>query len=88
MAENNHMSKKKLMRQLQELEFAIIETGLYLDGHPNCKKALAYYNQMKEKRNAVREKYETMYGPLTIFANNSNDTWHWVKTAWPWELED
>ena len=87
MAENS-MSQKKLMRQLQELEFAIIETALYLDGHPTNKKALKYYNTMKEKRNQVRAQYEEAYGPLTIFANNSENTWHWVETTWPWELED
>ena len=87
MAENN-MNKRKLLKQVQELDFAIIETGLYLDGHPMCKKALKYYNMLKEKRAAVRAQYENLYGPLTIFSNNSENTWHWVKTTWPWELED
>ncbi len=87
MAENN-MSKKKLMTLVQQLDFAMIETGLYLDGHPNCKKALKYYNTLKEKRDAARAQYEAAYGPLTLFQNNSENTWHWVKTAWPWELED
>lgn len=86
MAENN-MSKKKLMNMIQQLDFSMIETALYLDGHPNCKKALKYYNGLKEKRDSARAQYEATYGPLTIFQNNSENTWHWVKTAWPWELE-
>lgn len=87
MAENN-MTKKKLMCQLQQLEFAMIETALYLDGHPNCKKALNYYNTLQAKRNETRSQYEQAYGPLTMFDNKSENTWHWVETAWPWELED
>ena len=87
MAENRP-NKKKLMKLLQELDFAIIETGLYLDGHPNCKKALNYYNMLKEKREAAHAQYEAAFGPLTIFGNNSSETWHWVKGPWPWELED
>lgn len=81
------MSKKKLMNMIQQLDFSMIETALYLDGHPNCKKALKYYNGLKEKRDSARAQYEATYGPLTIFQNNSENTWHWVKTAWPWELE-
>jgi len=86
-AENN-MSKKKLMTLVQQLDFAMIETALYLDNHPNSKKALKYYNGLKEKRDAARAQYEASYGPLTIFQNNSENTWHWVKTSWPWDLED
>lgn len=87
MAENN-MTQKKAMCQLQQLEFAMIETALYLDGHPTCKKALNYYNTLQAKRNEARAQYEQAYGPLTIFDNKSENTWHWIETAWPWELED
>ena len=87
MAENN-MAKRKLMQEIRQLDFAMIETALYLDGHPECKKALAYYNTLQPKRDEKRAQYEREYGPLTMFSNKSQDTWHWVKTAWPWELED
>ena len=87
MAENS-MAKRKLMQEIRQLDFAMIETALYLDGHPECKKALAYYNALQPKRDEKRAQYEREYGPLTMFSNKSQETWHWVKTAWPWELED
>ena len=34
--------KRKLLNQLQMYNFAVIETGLFLDTHPFNKKALAY----------------------------------------------
>ncbi len=86
MAENS-VTQKKQMKKIQELEFAMIETALYLDSHPNNKKALNYYNMLSAKRDEARAQYEAAYGPLTIFANKSENTWHWVETAWPWELE-
>jgi len=76
------------MQEIRQLDFAMIETALYLDGHPACKKALNYYNMLQSKRNEKRAQYEQSFGPMTMFSNKSEDTWHWVKTAWPWELED
>jgi len=78
--------KDKLLEQIQIANFAVIEVTLFLDSHPSDKKALEYYNKYRTiKKNTVAE-YEAKYGPLTIYGNEF-DSWKWVETPWPWELE-
>ena len=81
-------NKSELMKTLSQAEFAVIETALFLDSHPEDKKALSYYNSMIEERDKLRAQYVQLYGPLTIYDNNDNSNWAWIKGPWPWELED
>lgn len=77
--------KDKLLEQIQIADFVIIETALFLDGHPSDKKALEHYNKYRRiKKDAVTE-YESKYGPLTIYGNEF-DCWKWVDEPWPWEM--
>lgn len=80
--------KSKLLRQIQMLDFAIIESTLFLDTHPNNKKALAYYKKHRDMRDQVVSAYEEMFGPLTIGGVRSDEKWTWVTTCWPWETEE
>ena len=42
--------RQKLLRQIQIHNFAITDVVLYLDGHPTCQPALAYYEKHKQLR--------------------------------------
>ncbi len=75
-----------LKQRLKAVSFAVIETVLYLDGHPDSKEALCHYNALIEELEDVTEKYEDKYGPLTVFGNTSGK-WDWVSSPWPWESE-
>ena len=88
MNKTESMNKRKMLFQVQALDFAIIEAAMYLDAHPEDKKAMEYYQKMLKERNAAVEEYQNAYGPLTIFANKDDARWQWVKGPWPWELED
>ncbi len=76
-----------LLRRIQAEDFALYETVLYLDGHPKNKKALAFYEKHRAIAKALREEYQTKYGPLTICGNTSDCEWQWVMKPWPWEKE-
>ena len=73
---------------LKALDFALIETGLFLNTHPTDAKALAYFNKLTEERNAALKNYTKNCGPLTVFDGDTKSSWDWVKTPWPWEMED
>lgn len=76
--------EKRLMRQIQMLSFALYEATLYLDGHPNDRRALEYYAGHQKKLSELKNRYEREYGPLTI--NTAvGDSWKWVSGPWPWE---
>jgi spore coat protein JB len=75
--------------RVHELAFALYETALYLDGHPNDRRALEYYKKMKERYEKVLAEYEQKYGPITLGSDAAikNGKWEWVNTPWPWQNE-
>jgi spore coat protein JB len=79
--------QKKLYRMIRAYSFAVYEVALYLDGHPDDKRALAYYAKYNEKLKDATARYEKRYGPLTICGVSGTDGWTWVGTPWPWEYD-
>lgn len=78
---------KKLMQQLREVDFSLVETVLFLDAYPDHPQALEYYHKLVEERKMLAKEYESSCGPLTAFKNASHTSWDWVKTPWPWEAD-
>lgn len=75
-----------LLSRIREVEFALVETILYLDAYPDNRQALAFYQDLLNERNRLVDQYEKTVGPLTATGNRSNTSWDWVKTPWPWEF--
>lgn len=46
------------MKDLQALDFALVETVLYLDAYPDNRQALEYYHQLMRQREETLEAYE------------------------------
>lgn len=80
-------SKKSLLRYIDEVSFAVYETILYLDTHPNDVNALCFFKTHNELRERALKEYARMYGPLTIAnADSASETaWEWMNQPWPWE---
>ena len=84
----NTTDRSPLMRRLQELDLALIDTGLYLDAYPACREALAYFKRLNCERERVLAEYERQYGPMTIYgAGRKDGEWDWTERPWPWENE-
>ncbi|MBR7033341.1 MAG: spore coat protein CotJB [Clostridia bacterium] len=79
--------QKKLFKMIRAYSFAVYETVLYLDGHPDDKRALAYYARYSEKLKDATNRYEKRYGPLTVYGAGGADKWTWTATPWPWEYD-
>ena len=85
---NHEMSNscKALQKRLQELDFSIVETVLYLDAYPDCAEALSYYHKLVGERDALRMNLaQSCHMPVTHDQNASTDHWDWVLGPWPWE---
>ncbi len=84
---NRKMNKKELMNYIDCTTFATIDCGLYLDTHPDDKRALEYYKQQSSCRNEAVAEYSKRFGPLTIDSVNASDEdyWNWINQPWPWE---
>jgi spore coat protein JB len=83
----NSLTRLQLLGKIQELDFAKVETGLYLDAYPDNRAALAYYNKLLEERRKLSEALTKDGKPLTHHTAGNGDTWSWVSSPWTWELE-
>ena len=85
---NNNMNDcKKLMKQLQTIEFALVDTVLYLDAYPCSAEALAYYHKLCHERREILEKMAHCNTPITNLDNRSDRSWDWTDAPWPWEVD-
>ena len=82
------MTRSEAMRRVQMYDFAIQDTKLFLDTHPNNKAALIFYEEMRKAYLEAVMDYEEQFGPLTAEDVNVEDGWTWVTNPWPWERED
>lgn len=76
-----------LLRKIQQEDFAVYETALYLDTHPTDAKALEYYADHRNNVTRLRSEYSGRFGPLTIYDNADPGAWNWVDPPFPWEKE-
>ena len=83
---NRHDAGASLLRKIQEVDFSLYETILYLDSYPSCREALAYYHTLLAQRKALMTQYEREVGPISAFGNVSQNSWDWIKAPWPWQM--
>jgi spore coat protein JB len=75
--------RKDMMDKIRSLGFAINELALYLDTHPDDTKALCLHRKYAKELRDLTDKYQKVYGPLTI--NYPCNKWRWLEEPWPWE---
>lgn len=75
--------KEEMLQQIRCYDFAITELALYLDTHPTDDKALCLHRKYCREVKDLKDKYQKVYGPLTI--NFPCNKWRWIEEPWPWE---
>lgn len=80
--------KRTLLSRIITCDFVLAETALFLDTHPDCAEALAFYKKYLDMRKSANEDYTSKYGMLTANDYNGENNWQWVKGPWPWENEE
>ena len=76
-------NRREMINQIRSLDFAINELALYLDTHPDDQKALCLHKKYCKECKELKDKYQKVYGPLTI--NYPCNKWRWLEEPWPWE---
>lgn len=79
--------REDMLMQLQELKFALIELGLYLDLNDNDRNAIKIFNEYQRKEKELCKMFESKYGPLTFDSMEYKNTWTWDNGPWPWEVQ-
>ena len=80
---DNDMTREKLLEQIKCYQFAVIELALYLDTHPDDERALCLHRKYTRELKDLKDKYQKVYGPLSI--NFPCNKWRWLEEPWPWE---
>ena len=81
--ENDRCMQKEMLMKIRELDFAIIELGLYLNTHPEDQRALCLHRKYTKELKELKDKYQKVYGPLSIYFPCNK--WRWLEEPWPWE---
>ena len=77
--------RKMLMIKIKQYDFALRELNLYLDTHPNCRRALALFDKYRSLTETAENEYVQKYGPITPEQSNDESHWSWIDGPWPWE---
>ena len=79
----NCEARSEMIQNIRCLDFAINELALYLDTHPEDEKALCLHRKYCKEAKDLKDKYQKVFGPLTI--NFPCNKWRWLEEPWPWE---
>ncbi len=79
----DNQDRASLLHEIMSLNFAVNDLVLYLDTHPTDSRAINMHSEYSEKVIELTQKYQRLYGPLTV--NFSSETWDWIDEPWPWE---
>lgn len=79
--------QKELLLKIREMQFALLECGLFLDTHKDSTEALEKLREYGSKAEALKKEYETEYGPLTLSTDFGDGGFDWINDPWPWEKE-
>lgn len=74
-----------LLSRIKKYDFTLKELNLYLDTHPNCRRALSMFRKYRELRRDAVQEYNKRFGPLTPEQVTDTQSWTWVEDPWPWE---
>ena len=80
---NEIMNREELTMQIKAYQFAVTDIALYLDTHPEDERALCLHREYTRRLKELRDKYQKVYGPLTI--EYPCNKWRWLEEPWPWE---
>lgn len=81
--DTNNCQREEMLMKIKELNFAVVELGLYLDTHPEDQRALCLHRKYAKELKDLKDKYQKVYGPLTIYFPCNK--WRWLEEPWPWE---
>jgi spore coat protein JB len=79
--------QKKLLDYIDAVSFAMIDTSMYLDTHPDDREAIAHFQKYQSARKKALKEYSQYFEPLTMDTAEVTDTFTWATTKWPWMKE-
>ena len=79
---------KDALYQLQQIDFSLVDTILYLDAYPESGEAMSYYRKLLDERARLCERMSAAgCPPVTAKDLSDRAAWEWVDGPWPWEAD-
>lgn len=79
--------KDQLLKDIGMADFVLIELALFLDTHPQDRRAMEYYNHYNRIKNQMEKEFSQKYFPLNLRLAESGKEWRWGEAPLPWEGE-
>jgi len=77
----------QLLHKLQAVDFVLVELTLYLNTHPEDRKAIEQFNFYVQKKQALKGQFDQQFGPLQQYGNSpSRAPFDWKEAPWPWQV--
>ncbi len=80
-------AERSLVRKLQMIDFAIVDTVLYLNAYPHSRSALSHYKKLTAERAKLCEALARASAPITHRDELSDERWSWTDGPWPWDVQ-
>ncbi len=77
------MQRDEMLNKIRALDFAVVDISEYLNTHPDDERAICLHKEYSKKLKDLKEKYQKVYGPLSIYFPCNK--WRWLEEPWPWE---
>lgn len=81
--QQNNMSCDELLRVIAEASFFAQDLKLYLDTHPDDKRAVEMYVEACRQYKACKAAFEECFYPLTPCSAGQDGCWDWPEGVWP-----
>ncbi len=86
---NNRMNRterteRELMDIITKVSFAMDDTRLFLDTHPDCTEAMEYFQKMHRIRHEAVKEYTQRFGQIVSYHIDGCDSWDWNSAPLPW----
>ena len=75
-----------MLKEIMQLRFAVLETFLYLDTHPEDRTVLNLHNDFAHRLQRLQDEYQKKYGPLSPYYPEAELPWRWIDEPWPWQI--
>ncbi len=82
----NMSEKRRMLMDINVLDFTLTELREYLDTHPFDTEAIQYFHRYSKMLQQVTRDYTFKFGPIVQdLPGNCMDEWKWATSPMPWE---
>lgn len=78
-------AEKQLLRNISVVDFTMIDLALFLDTHPEDRKALEYFSHYAQIKRKMCAEFSKRFYPLTLAEADCDKSWTWGEAPLPWE---